>query len=99
MTPKYVTTAEIAAHFSVSSATIMAMMKAGEIPNDTYMRLGRVFRFDLARVEQFLLTRRDAADESEVPAPDVQYEFDFTDAAPEDGEDDNIEYYNPGEPT
>lgn len=98
MTTKYVTTAELAAHFSVSSATIMAMMKSGEIPNGTYMRLGRVFRFDLEKIEQTLLTRGDVADESEAPAPDVQYEFDFDDATNDVSEDD-IEYYNLGEPT
>jgi hypothetical protein len=98
MTTKYVTTAELAAHFSVSSATIMAMMKSGEIPNGTYMRLGRVFRFDLEKIEQTLLTRGDVASESEVPAPDVQYEFDFNDDTNDVPEDD-IEYYNLGEPT
>lgn len=98
MTTKYVTTAELAAHFSVSSATIMAMMKSGEIPAGTYMRLGRVFRFDLEKIEQTLLTRGDVADESEVPAPAAQYEFDFIEDA-NDVSEDGIEYYNLGEPT
>jgi hypothetical protein len=44
------------------------------------------------------LTRGDVADESEVPAPDVQYEFDFNDDTNDVPEDD-IEYYNLGEPT
>jgi predicted DNA-binding transcriptional regulator AlpA len=99
MTTKYVTTAELAAHFSVSSATIMAMMKSGEIPNGTYMRLGRVFRFDLEKIEQTLLTRGDIADDSEAPAPAVQYEFDFNDNTTDTAEEDGIEYYNLGEPT
>jgi hypothetical protein len=98
MTTKYATTAELAAHFSVSSATIMAMMKSGEIPSGTYMRLGRVFRFDLEKIEQSLLTRASVVTEGESLTSDAQLEFDFNDAAPEGGEDD-IEYYNPGEPT
>ena len=98
MTAKYATTAELAKHFSVSSATIMAMMRSGEIPTGTYMRLGRVFRFDLERIEQSLLTRVGTVTEGEVPASDAQLEFDFNAAASEGGEDD-IEYYNPGEST
>lgn len=98
MTTKYVTTAELAAHFSVSSATIMAMMKSGEIPNGTFMRLGRVFRFDLERIEQTLLTRVGTVTDGEAPTTDVQYEFDFNDAT-QDAEDDGVEYYNLGEPT
>ena len=50
-TQKYVTTAEAASHFNVSPATISMMVKSGDIPTGTYLRLGRVFRFDLARVE------------------------------------------------
>jgi predicted DNA-binding transcriptional regulator AlpA len=75
---KYVTTAELAAHFSVSNATIMAMMKSGEIPAGTYMRLGRVFRYDLDKIEQLLLTRKGSAGDAETLAQEpVQYEFDF----------------------
>jgi len=73
---KYVTTAELAAHFNVSNATIMAMLKSGEIPNGTYMRLGRVFRYDLEKIEKLLLTRGTPVDDVEAP---VQYEFDFGD--------------------
>jgi excisionase family DNA binding protein len=77
MTTKYVTTAELAAHFNVANATIMAMLKSGEIPAGTYMRLGRVFRFDLEKIEEALLTRAGAPEEAESPADPAQYEFDF----------------------
>jgi hypothetical protein len=80
---KYVTTADLAAHFNVSNATIMAMMKSGEIPNGTYMRLGRVFRYDLEKIEQALLTRGVSVDDVDTSTPEavpVQYEFDFGDA-------------------
>jgi predicted DNA-binding transcriptional regulator AlpA len=77
---KYVTTAELASHFSVSNATIMAMMKSGEIPAGTYMRLGRVFRYDQDKIENVLLTRGVSGDDAETPAQEpVQYEFDFGD--------------------
>ena len=79
---KYVTTAELAAHFNVSNATIMGMVKSGEIPAGTFMRLGRVFRYDLEKIEQGLLTRVGSVSEGGTPAPDSQtsqYEFDFGD--------------------
>lgn len=69
---KYVTTAELAAHFNVSPVTIMGMMKSGEIPANTYLRLGRVYRFDLEKIEQALLNH---PTETKSPA---QGEFDFT---------------------
>jgi hypothetical protein len=80
---KYVTTADLADHFNVSNATIMAMLKSGEIPNGTYMRLGRVFRYDLEKIEQALLTRGGLADDVDSPVQEqapAQYEFDFGDA-------------------
>lgn len=68
---KYVTTSELAKHFSVSPATIMGMMKSGEIPSNTYLRLGRVFRFDLTKIEAALLK----TDNNKSPA---QGELDFS---------------------
>lgn len=85
MTTKYVTTGELAAHFKVSNATIMAMLKSGEIPAGTYARMGRVFRFDLEKIEHALLTAPVHVEEPEAPA---QLEFDFNDAD-EDGADYN----------
>jgi excisionase family DNA binding protein len=90
---KYVTTAELATHFNVSNATIMAMMKSGEIPAGTFMRLGRVFRFDLEKIEHALLTRGGAVEEAETPDEPVQYEFDFNDAPTEDADEDGA-FYN-----
>jgi len=71
-TPKYVTTAEAASHFNVSPATISMMVKSGDIPTGTYLRLGRVFRFDLARVEAALLDKM-----VHVSHDARQLEFDF----------------------
>jgi len=85
MTTKYVTTSELAAHFNVSSATIMAMMKSGEIPAGTFMRLGRVFRFDLEKIEEALLTRAGTPEEAGTSTDPAQSGFDFNDEADEDG--------------
>jgi excisionase family DNA binding protein len=92
MTTKYVTTGELAAHFNVANATIMAMLKSGEIPAGTYMRLGRVFRFDLEKIEQALLTRAGSVEEVEDPEAPVQYEFDFN--AYQNADDEDGDSYN-----
>jgi hypothetical protein len=68
-TPKYVSTAAVAAHFNVSQATVSMMVKNGDIPSGTYTRMGRVFRFDLSRVESALLEKAGDTDD--------QLSFDF----------------------
>jgi excisionase family DNA binding protein len=68
---KYVTTPELAAHFNIASSTVAAMVRSGEIPSGTYVRIGRVFRFDLDKVEQSLLDR------SGKTLDDKQLELDF----------------------
>ncbi len=60
---KYVNTTELAKHFGVAKATILSMMRSGEIPHGTYVRAGRVFRFNLEAVEEHLLTRATAPGE------------------------------------
>jgi len=56
MTTKYVNTSELAEYFGIAKATVLSMMRSGEIPAGTYMRAGRVFRFDLKAIEEHLLT-------------------------------------------
>lgn len=73
---KYVSTAEIAAHFNVSPATISMMVRTGEIPAGSFVRLGRVYRFDLERIEAELLSKQ-AGD-------DPQLSFDFDQPTAED---------------
>jgi excisionase family DNA binding protein len=60
---KYVNTTEMAKHFGVAKATILAMMRSGEIPEGTYVRIGRVFRFDLPAIERHLLTTAAVSEE------------------------------------
>ena len=68
---KYVSTAALAAHFGVSAATIITMVRSGDIPAGTYTRMGRVFRFDLNSVESALLARTQVSSEGK------QMELDF----------------------
>lgn len=57
MTLRYVTTKELAEHFSVAESTVAAQVKSGDIPPGCYVRIGRVYRFNLDKVEQMLLDR------------------------------------------
>jgi hypothetical protein len=66
--PKYVNTNELANHFGVAKATVLSMMRSGEIPEGTYLRIGRVFRFDLPAIEQHLLTRASVSEEDGGPS-------------------------------
>lgn len=52
---RYMTITEIADHLSVSHVKIKEMMETGAIPDDTYFKHGRTYRFHAARVEAFLL--------------------------------------------
>jgi hypothetical protein len=72
----YMTTAELADHLSVSTAKVKEMMETGAIPEDTYFKHERTYRFHVARVENFLLGLPDPAPE---PTAAVQMEMDFGD--------------------
>ena len=85
---KYVTTAALAAHFGVSAATIITMVRAGDIPAGTYTRMGRVFRFDLDRVETALLSREQPL------SANVQMEFDFNPDSDDEPEHTELENDN-----
>lgn len=52
---RYMTITEIADHLSVSTVKIKEMMETGAIPDDTYFKHGRTYRFHAARVEAYLL--------------------------------------------
>lgn len=51
----YLTTAELAEHLTVSVTKVKEMMATGAIPDDTYFKHGRTYRFNVERVEKFLL--------------------------------------------
>jgi excisionase family DNA binding protein len=49
---------DVAEHFSVSVTTIRAWVKSGQIPSDTYIKLGNTYRFRLGAIEQALLSNQ-----------------------------------------
>lgn len=92
---KYVNTVGLAEYFNVAPATIMSMVRSGGIPAGTYVRVGKVFRFNLEAIEEHLLTAADSAENAEVPEvgkPPIQLEFDFGayNAEAADTEEDNV---------
>jgi hypothetical protein len=72
----YMTTAELAEHLSVSTAKVKEMMETGAIPEDTYFKHERTYRFHVSRVENYLLGLPTA--EPEHPT-EVQPELDLGD--------------------
>jgi excisionase family DNA binding protein len=58
MTKKYVSLSEAAETFGVSHSTIRNWLRDGLIPNNTYIKVGKVYRFELARLEAALLDRK-----------------------------------------
>lgn len=83
MTTKYVDATVVAEYFGVSRASVFNRVTAGTIPPGAYLRIGRVFRFDLDAVEKAL---RQAS--AQVPAP-VQLELDFDTEEELENNDDN----------
>jgi hypothetical protein len=61
----------MADHFGVAESTVAAQVKSGQIPAGCYVRMGRVYRFDLEKIEQVLL------DQTTKRPDDGQTEFDF----------------------
>jgi excisionase family DNA binding protein len=67
----YATTAEVAKHFRVAVATVANMVHSGEIPSEAYIRIGRIYRFDLQKIEDHLRKLTKAPENNE------QLELDF----------------------
>ena len=55
MTKKYVSLSEAAETFGVSHSTIRNWLRDGVIPDDAYIKVGKVYRFELTRLEVALL--------------------------------------------
>ena len=55
----YMTTAELADHLTVSVSKVKEMISTGAIPSDTYFKHGRTYRFNVEKVEAFLLGERE----------------------------------------
>jgi len=47
---------EVAKHFSVSISTIRTWVRNGQIPSDTYIKLGNTYRFRLGAITEAILS-------------------------------------------
>ena len=55
MANTYVPIKDVADYFKVSVSTIRNWIRSGTIPDDTYIKAGETYRFNLDRVEKALL--------------------------------------------
>tara|TARA_R100000406_G_scaffold88838_1_gene74477 strand:+ start:3601 stop:3828 length:228 start_codon:yes stop_codon:yes gene_type:complete len=57
----------VAEHFQVSISTVRSWIRESQIPKDTYMKLGKTYRFKLSRLEQALLDSKQDTETVETP--------------------------------
>ena len=57
----------VAEHFQVSISTVRSWIRESQIPKDTYMKLGKTYRFKLSRLEQALLDSKQDTKTAEAP--------------------------------
>jgi excisionase family DNA binding protein len=48
---KYITIEQVAEHYQVSISTVRAWIRTGVIPLDSYLKVGKTFRFQLTDVD------------------------------------------------
>lgn len=87
---EFVELRKVADHFKVSESTVRAWIRNGSIPEDTYIKVGKTFRFELNLISDALLggqpktnpkgpltqDKRDAQELEEVDPKDVLADLD-----------------------
>tara|TARA_R100000935_G_C2814174_1_gene156468 strand:- start:758 stop:982 length:225 start_codon:yes stop_codon:yes gene_type:complete len=73
MAQPFVEIGDVASHFKVSVSTVRAWVRQGQIPPNTYVKLGKTFRFQLDAVADALLNGS-AVSESE---PEIEIDEDL----------------------
>ena len=69
-TNEFVSIEDLAKHFTVSVSTARAWVRKGEIPKNTYIKIGKTYRFKLDAVVQALLGDQTEKKEQPIsPAP------------------------------
>jgi hypothetical protein len=62
----FVQIGDVAKHFGTSPATVRTWVRNGVIPDDTYIKVGYIYRFNLKKVEEALLTARKEPEQMEM---------------------------------
>lgn len=56
---RFSTIEEVAKHFAVSISTIRLWVRTGDIPKNTYIKVGMTYRFRIPMIEEALSTTPD----------------------------------------
>ena len=57
MNEHFVPIEDVAKHFSVSVSTVRAWVRQGHIPEDTYVKIGNTYRFNVSDVSHALTNK------------------------------------------
>lgn len=72
---------DLAKKFTVSVSTVRAWLRQGYIPPSCYVKIGSTYRFDLAKVMEFLINQNKPEPKPEpepaIPGDPVQLELPF----------------------
>ena len=60
MSNPYFTLEEVSSHFRVSKSTVRSWMRTGVIPEEACIKVGRVHRFDIDKIEAKLRAETEA---------------------------------------
>ena len=71
-TNEFVSIEDVAKHFTVSVSTARAWVRQGEIPKNTYIKIGKTYRFKLDAVVEALLGKQPDKKEPHSTAPVVE---------------------------
>ena len=66
-TNEFVSIEDVAKHFTVSVSTARAWVRQGAIPTNTYVKIGKTYRFKLDAVVEALLDDGGKAEKKEPP--------------------------------
>lgn len=84
MERKFVQIEDIARKLQVSVSTIRAWVRQGHIPEDTYIKVGKTYRFSEEDVLESLLRRQPTRQDSTQPEENEAPSMDVLDAIDED---------------
>tara|TARA_Y100000593_G_C4320734_1_gene343630 strand:- start:3760 stop:4032 length:273 start_codon:yes stop_codon:yes gene_type:complete len=79
MVGKYVPIEDVAKHFSVSISTIRAWVRQKEIPEDTYIKVGNTYRFNIDDVSDALTNKSKSYQEETETFKETETEIEIED--------------------
>ena len=77
MTAPFVPIEDLASHLAVSISTVRGWVRQGHIPDDTYLKINNVYRFDKQAVSNALLEKASPPPVRYTSHDNTQYEMDL----------------------